>query len=195
MKMPNIESVIEDHSTPNALDPCEDFVEATKLYRSTMGIDLPNISRLDRVKELLAASSYATKAWPTQCRIPLDHPCLDEASTMTLSLALRDRVSSKKIEPGTRLSFGDLSYLLWAADGMTHELDNGSTGRTAPSGGALYPRDVYLITRDDAIEKIPRGAWHYNPYEHCLEQVGDQGLEQVFNHQWHREVVVERPEK
>lgn len=56
--------------------------------------------------------------------------------------------------------FGDVpltgqqvSDLLWAAQGVT----SGSGGRTAPSAGALYPLEVYVVTDDAVLHYLPDG--------------------------------------
>lgn len=62
---------------------------------------------------------------------------------------------------GTReVSFDDISQLLWACQGIT----DASRGlRAAPSAGALYPLEVYLVKKD--------GIFHYRPEGHDLEKV------------------------
>ena len=51
------------------------------------------------------------------------------------------------------------SQLLWAAQGITHR----TMGlRTAPSAGALYPLEMYLVTNE--------GVYHYEPRAHQLEK-------------------------
>lgn len=64
------------------------------------------------------------------------------------------------------LSLQEAGQLLWAAQGIT------SPGgkRTAPSAGALYPLEVYLVSK--AIKGLPAGIFHYLPEEHSLEQTG-----------------------
>jgi SagB-type dehydrogenase family enzyme len=65
------------------------------------------------------------------------------------------------------LSLEEIGQLLWAAQGITHP----DGYRTAPSAGALYPLEVYLIT--------PEGVYHYDPPGHrlSLHQQGDLRLE------------------
>ena len=46
-----------------------------------------------------------------------------------------------------------MSDLLWAAQGVTS--DEG--GRTAPSAGALYPLEVYVVTEDAVLHYLPDG--------------------------------------
>jgi SagB-type dehydrogenase family enzyme len=35
--------------------------------------------------------------------------------------------------------------------------------RAAPSGGALYPTEVYVAVRDGGCDAVPPGLFHYNP--------------------------------
>lgn len=57
-----------------------------------------------------------------------------------------------------------VSTLLWAAQGITDEKRG---FRTAPSAGATYPLEVYLVA--------PHGIFQYNPQEHSLslKKAGD----------------------
>lgn len=61
------------------------------------------------------------------------------------------------------LSLEQVSQLLWAAQGIS-----GPGGRrTAPSAGALYPLEVYLVTGQ--VEGLEPGVYHYLPRAHGLE--------------------------
>jgi SagB-type dehydrogenase family enzyme len=55
-----------------------------------------------------------------------------------------------------QLTLEELGQLLWAAQGMTHPAGY----RTAPSAGALYPLEVYVIQQE--------GVYHYDPQGHRL---------------------------
>lgn len=60
------------------------------------------------------------------------------------------------------LTLEQISQLLWAAQGITGE--KGSFNfRAAPSAGALYPLEIYLVTKD--------GLFHYLAQEHGLERL------------------------
>ena len=71
------------------------------------------------------------------------------------------------------LSLGSVSQILWAAQGIT-EVDGGF--RTAPSAGALYPLEVYVVVRRDGVEGLPEGVYHYHPKAHALTLVRDGDL-------------------
>jgi len=61
-----------------------------------------------------------------------------------------------------------LSQLLWATQGITHE-SVGFEFRAAPSAGALYPVETYLIIHN--IEEFEPGIYHYGVQNHELEQL------------------------
>lgn len=64
------------------------------------------------------------------------------------------------------LSLKQVSQLLFAAQGITAE---DGPYRAAPSGGALYPFEIYIIAHN--IEGLPAGLYHYAVREHALEQI------------------------
>jgi SagB-type dehydrogenase family enzyme len=61
-----------------------------------------------------------------------------------------------------------LSQLLFAAQGVTGKI-YGHSLRTAPSAGALYPFEIYLVVNN--VEDLPRGIYHYVVNDHTLELV------------------------
>lgn len=70
------------------------------------------------------------------------------------------------------LNLGELSQILWAGQGITDE----KTGfRSAPSAGALYPLDIYLVVGEKGVKELPAGVYHFIPKEHKIERllVGD----------------------
>ncbi len=63
------------------------------------------------------------------------------------------------------LSLIFLSQLLWAGQGIT---DPKGGKRAAPSGGALYPLDIYCVIGEKGVEGIESGVYHYSPEEHSI---------------------------
>jgi SagB-type dehydrogenase family enzyme len=63
------------------------------------------------------------------------------------------------------LPLSHLSQLLWAAQGIT-DLKEGK--RAVPSGGALYPLDIYVIVGQKGIEGLQTGVYHYLPEKHSI---------------------------
>jgi len=64
---------------------------------------------------------------------------------------------------GAPLSLEEVSQLLWAAQGVTDT--NG--GRTAPSAGALYPLEVYVVAGN--VTSLDAGVYRYRPHGHTIE--------------------------
>jgi SagB-type dehydrogenase family enzyme len=92
-------------------------------------------------------------------------------SNISLEEAVLKRRSRReyKDEP---LTIEEISQLLWAAYGVT-----GKNGlRTAPSAGALYPLETYLVV--GKVKDIPSGVYKYKPQEHELINItyGDKRL-------------------
>jgi len=90
----------------------------------------------------------------------LPRPDLRGSVRLEEAIASRRSVREFKDEP---LTEKQLSQLLWAAQGTTH--DDGL--RTAPSAGALYPLEIYIVTSE--------GVHHYEsaPHRLTLARTGD----------------------
>lgn len=84
--------------------------------------------------------------------------------TMSFEEALAKRRSVRIFKEGA-LPLEQLSQLLWAAQGIT-EKDKGY--RTAPSAGAIFPMELYVLTKD--------GFYHYKPFSHRLELISENDL-------------------
>lgn len=63
---------------------------------------------------------------------------------------------------------GQVSQLLWAAQGIT--ADRGAL-RAAPSAGALYPLDVYVVVGNNCVNGIEAGVYRYLSGKHRLSAV------------------------
>jgi SagB-type dehydrogenase family enzyme len=62
------------------------------------------------------------------------------------------------------LKLEKISQLLWAAQGITDQRGF----RTAPSAGALYPLEVYLVSGN--VPGLQAGIYRYRPHTHSLER-------------------------
>ena len=87
---------------------------------------------------------------------------------LSIEETLKQRRSVREYGRG-RLKLADVSQILWSAQGVTHP--NGY--RTAPSAGALYPLELYLVAGD--VADLNPGVYRYRPAEHelVLIQKGD----------------------
>ena len=85
----------------------------------------------------------------------------DRSGVQPLESLLRQRRSVRDYTD-TPLALADLGQLLWAAQGITHPRGL----RTAPSAGALYPLELYVVA--GRIDALPPGVYHYRPDGHRL---------------------------
>lgn len=94
----------------------------------------------------------AEPAPSAEVRVALPAP----SSTSGLDQVLRARRSVREFTP-TALTVEEIAHLAWAAQGSTDEAHG---LRTAPSAGALYPLEVWIVAED--------GVSRYDPGAHAL---------------------------
>jgi len=110
---------------------------------------------------------YKEYAGRTTIRLPSP----ESTATSSLDQALRQRRSIRSYS-ARPLNKQHLGYLLWASTGI-QRTEHGFEFRTAPSAGALYPIETYLVVNN--VDDIPQGVYHYSIKLHALEemQTGD----------------------
>lgn len=81
---------------------------------------------------------------------------------LSVEAALEARHSVREFS-GESMTLAQVGQLLWAAQGMT-----GGGRRAAPSAGALYPLEVYLLAGD--VDGLAAGLYRYRPRGHELVQ-------------------------
>lgn len=96
--------------------------------------------------------------------ITLSAPATD--GDVSVEAALDSRRSEREYA-SRPLSLSDVAQLLWAAQGVTDQ----DGGRTAPSAGALYPLELYLVAGH--VDSLPAGVYRYEPGTHRLHPVAD----------------------
>jgi SagB-type dehydrogenase family enzyme len=99
----------------------------------------------------------------TESSASIQLPRPARSGVVSLEEALSQRRSAREFSPGP-LTERQLSQLLWAAQGITS-----SDGfRTAPSAGALYPLEIYVV--------LSSGFFHYDPARHRLDRLSPDDL-------------------
>jgi SagB-type dehydrogenase family enzyme len=101
----------------------------------------------------------AKQVEPARQVVTLPPPTRDGPLSVEEALRLRRSVRTYATAP---LTLAEVSQLLWAAQGVT----SADGGRTAPSAGALYPLELYLVTGH--VTALPPGVYHYRPRQHDL---------------------------
>jgi SagB-type dehydrogenase family enzyme len=162
-------------SEPALDDPAELFHEASKAYP---GIAPPNAHAFELLEsnaEVRAATARATKRHEHLPRLALPEPRLPWTSFAEVVSAR----ASVRAFGGGPVGVDELSALLHAGYGATHAPeevpDSGWRFRAVPSGGALYPLEVYVVPR--RVEGVESALYHYDPLAHALERLRDDDVE------------------
>jgi len=109
---------------------------------------------------------------PAQYKVYADAPCIllptpGDARGLSLEDAIRQRRSVRSYA-ATPMTQEALSRLLFHASGITAER-LGTRLRAAPSAGALYPIETYVLAH--RVEGLAAGVYHYAVQDHALAQV------------------------
>jgi SagB-type dehydrogenase family enzyme len=107
-------------------------------------------------------TSFGVMAHSAQT-ISLPRPAL--AGEVSLEQALSRRRSVREFRPGA-IELAQIGQLLWAAQGITHP----EGYRTAPSAGALYPLELYVVAGE--VQGLESGVYRYVPKGHRLVRSG-----------------------
>lgn len=91
-------------------------------------------------------------------------PDLDSDPDMSLEEALLGRRSTRVFTDSESLAMNEALQVLWAAQGVTR-----SRLRTAPSAGALYPMQIYLVA--GRIHNLQPGIYRYLPSSDSIELI------------------------
>lgn len=118
-------------------------------------------------------------------------------SEMRVEEALLHRKSIRewRDEP---LDVEDLALILWAAQGITEYAGWDWYRRTAPSAGATYPLEIYVVIGEKGVRSgsgyMEAGVYRYNPLRHSLTLVrrGDARRE-VWEASWRQDWVRDAP--
>lgn len=86
-------------------------------------------------------------------------------SNIDIVKAIENRQSRRKFE-NTALKTDELSFLLWATQGIKKLLDEGHAYRTVPSAGCRHPFETYLAVIN--VVSIEKGIYRYLPAVHGL---------------------------
>lgn len=95
-------------------------------------------------------------------KIKLPPPALE--SGYSLEKAIFERVSRRSFSERP-LTLEQVAQLLWAAQGTGVDGVTGAS-RTAPSAGATYPMEIYLVVGE--VDGLEPGVYRYNYAEHSL---------------------------
>lgn len=161
----NLVNVVYGNEKLQYDDPSENWFEATKIYRPSMGWDAPGVSTLLKSRMLQQIATRASKRYDDLTLIELPEP-------LTTDMSLEDIIFKRNSIPnfsGGSVPLEKLSTILQHSYGVIQRPEG--KRRPIPSGGALYPLDIYILVNN--VEGLEHGKYHYDPYRNGLVKLGD----------------------
>lgn len=135
-------------------------------HRSILKTNLEDFKdiRTDKMKKYPQPTKV--KPYDTTAHI-IDLPEVHEEIVQQSSIfeCIRDRRSTR-FYGDELIRLDELSYLLWATQGITGTNKAGLTLRTVPCSGATHTFETYLFIR--GVEGLLKGIYRYLPVEHKL---------------------------
>jgi SagB-type dehydrogenase family enzyme len=89
----------------------------------------------------------------------------NDLGKLDLQTAIRNRESRRSYRDSP-ISIKELSFLLWATQGIKEKLDAGHALRTVPSAGCRHALETYLCILN--VQGLDQGIYRYLPLEHQL---------------------------
>jgi len=114
------------------------------------------ISQMTKLPSIAQTTSTITS-------IPLPEPETEGAVSVEEAISKRRSIREYSEEP---ITLHELSQLLWSAQGITDPIRK---LRAAPSAGATYPIEVYVVIGEDCVEGLQSGVYHYVPHNHRID--------------------------
>jgi len=107
--------------------------------------------------------------------------------SVDLLYAIANRRSHRQFDESP-LTLEELSFLLWATQGMQEQLGAGHARRTVPSAGSRHALETYLCLLN--VKDLDTGFYRYLPLEHQLlieykdERAADKIARAAFQQNW-----------
>jgi SagB-type dehydrogenase family enzyme len=105
------------------------------------------------------------KSYPDALHVALPQP--DSLPSCSFDETVKKRKSIRRFSTKA-MDLEQLSYLLWVSTGI-QRVEEELAFRTAPSAGALYPIETYLVVH--RVEQLDPGVYHYDILHHRLAQL------------------------
>jgi SagB-type dehydrogenase family enzyme len=157
---PLVRTELYGDGEPRLDDPAELFHEASKLHPALGMRQTAGMARLGSNDELQAAAGLAARSNPQLPAHRLPRPRRPRCS---LWVALERRQSRRDFD-GAWLAERSLATVLDSGYGI-----RAGNRRRVPSGGALYPLEVYVASH--RVDGVGAGVYRFDPHRHALEEL------------------------
>lgn len=151
-------------------DPAEAYHEASKIYPSFAGRDTSGVRLLESTPQLQLSAVRGVKRHPQRPVVALPPPRLPDVSLADV-VQRRESLRTFADDP---LALEQLAAVLHTGYGVTHATRlpgnrRGQPLRAVPSGGALYPLELYVLAQ--RVDGLGERLYHYDPWRHGLESL------------------------
>ncbi len=133
------------------------FIKETYLKNLSPSDQVKGVKQPPLVKEDVSAKETISLPQPKDLNM----------ENFDLITAIKQRRSIRKYHPSP-LSLKELTFLLWATQGIKRDLGQ-ATLRTVPSAGARHALETYLLI--NRVESLTSGLYRYDPLNHALLQL------------------------
>ncbi|MGC1378816.1 MAG: SagB/ThcOx family dehydrogenase, partial [Anaerolineales bacterium] len=149
-----------------AKEQAQQYDEAVRSVRETMkcGLTVPTDWVSDQMKGLAMPPSQKA-CDPAAELIALPQPEKSVLKKPDILTCIADRKSRRKYSEAD-ITLAELSYLLWATQGVRKAFPSWGTYRTVPSAGSRHSFETYLIIQH--VEGLKTGVYRYLPLDHKL---------------------------
>ena len=120
---------------------------------------------LSRLNFFTRESGEVRETEVARVRLKLPEPSYKSPVSIEEAILVRRSIREYADKP---LTLKQLSQILWAAQGITERRWG---FRAAPSAGATYPLEVYVVVKGGGVEDLDPGIYHYLPASHEIELV------------------------
>jgi SagB-type dehydrogenase family enzyme len=157
--------------------PSETYHEASKLRSEETSLaTIYSVNNFPQIRRIIAKPAMSRNGFPTFA-LPKEFGGIDHGAAQ---LFLK-RESSRTFS-GVSISVIDLAAILYFGAAVTREaFDEFGIKwgfRCAPSGGALYPVDIYCVI--NRVVSLDAGLYFYDPSSHALQLLKKQGVAQAL---------------
>ena len=184
-------SVGTDIQEDNQISVSELFHENSKQQRYDLAFSR-RISFINNSTDIHQIISQAFKTYPGATVVTLPEVKPSDGLSFEKTVVQRRSIRDFTGEPLNLIEVAKLLYFGYGITGALEASGHYTTQlvRAAPSGGALYPVELYIVI--SAAERIEPGIYHYAVAKHALEQLKLGSYSQMLGGSTYQDTIFSR---